>query len=172
MTRRRKIQLISVIAAALIALIGTTISGYVLAGRYRTDLEYGYRRAFNDLSEHVTGMENALEQRDGNLYPNTPTQQHGITALLMKEASSAKASLAVLPLGGDSWTRFKNSWLRWRTSPPLFPPRFPPGETLTDDDENTLFQLGQYAALLKSNLAQVNQQFSEQICSSERPNPF
>ena len=100
MTRRRKIQLISVIAAALIALIGTTISGYVLAGRYRTDLEYGYRRAFNDLSEHVTRMRNALNKVT---YANTPTQQHGITALLMKEASSASAfPLAVLPLGGDS----------------------------------------------------------------------
>ena len=123
MTRRRKIQLISVIAAALIALIGTTISGYVLAGRYRTDLEYGYRRAFNDLSEHVTGMENALNKVT---YADAPTQQHGITALLMKEASSARHAWQCFLWAVIPWIRFKNSWLRWRTSPPLFPPRFPP----------------------------------------------
>lgn len=159
MTRRRKIQLISVIAAALIALIGTTISGYVLAGRYRTDLEYGYRRAFNDLSEHVTGMENALNKVT---YANTPTQQHGITALLMKEASSAKASLAVLPLGGDSMDTVQKFVAQVEDFSSSLSTKISAGEALTDDDENTLFQLGQYAALLKSNLAQVNQQFAEQ----------
>ena len=72
MTRRRKIQIASVVAAVVVALAGTTACGYWQAEQYRMDLEYGYRRAFNDLSDHVTGMGNALTKA---VYANTPTQQ-------------------------------------------------------------------------------------------------
>lgn len=159
MTRRRIIQLVSVIAAALVALIGTTISGYVLAHRYRADLEYSYRRAFQDLNEYVTGMENALTKIT---YANTPTQQHGVAALLQKEASGAKASLAVLPLAGDSLNTVQKFVAQVEDFASSLSGKVSAGKTLSDDDENTLFQLEQYAALLKSNLAQVNQKFAEE----------
>lgn len=158
MTRRRKIQIASVAAAAVVALTGTTISGYWQAEQYRMDLEYGYRRAFNDLSDHVTGMGNALTKA---VYANTPTQQHGITALLMKEASGAKASLGILPLEGDSMETVQKFVSQVEDFSSALSTKISAGGTLTDQDENTLFQLGQYAAILKSDLAQINQEFAQ-----------
>lgn len=158
MTRRRKIQIASVVVAAIVALIGTTAVGFWQAQQYRMELEYGYRRAFNDLSDHVTGMGNALTKA---VYANTPTQQHGITALLMKEASGAKAALGVLPLEGDSMETVQKFVAQVEDFSSAMSTKISAGNTLTDEDENTLFQLGQYAALLKSNLAQINLEFAE-----------
>ncbi len=158
MTRRRKIQIASVVAAVIVALAGTTACGYWQAEQYRMDLEYGYRRAFNDLSDHVTGMGNALTKA---VYANTPTQQHGITALLMKEASGAKASLGILPLEGDSMATVQKFVAQVEDFSSALSTKISAGGTLSNEDENTLFQLSQYAALLKSNLTQINQEFAQ-----------
>lgn len=158
MTRRRRIQIISVVVAAIAALIGTTAMGFWQAEQYRMELEYGYRRAFNDLSDHVTGMGSALTKA---VYANTPTQQHGITALLMKEASGAKAALGILPLEGDSMETVQKFVSQVEDFSSAMSTKISAGSTLTDEEENTLFQLGQYAALLKSDLAQISQEFAQ-----------
>ena len=99
MTKQRTIQIISVAAATLFALGAVAVSGYLLAARYQRTLEYDYRRAFHELSIYVATMESTLEKAS---YANTATQQNGIAAKLIREASGAKSSLAILPLRDDT----------------------------------------------------------------------
>ena len=91
--------MITFIIAVILVLGGTTISGYTEAARYRRDLNYTYERALGDLNDCVSSMETTLNK---SIYANTATQQNGLAARLMREASMAKAALAVLPLSDGS----------------------------------------------------------------------
>ena len=95
MTRRRKIQIGSVAAALVLLLTGTAIGGWWTANRYRTDLEYSYRRSLSDLGDYVSSLETTLTKA---VYANTSTQQNGVAARLMRDSSGAR--------------RVKNSWLK------------------------------------------------------------
>ncbi len=99
MTKRRIFQLCAVTAAAFVALGAVAISGHVFAATNERNLEYGYQRAFHELSTYVASMESAL---DKGAYANTATQQTGLAARLMQDAGGAKASLSALPLKGDT----------------------------------------------------------------------
>ena len=156
MTRRRKIQIASVVAAAFVAAGGMAANGYNLAAQYRTDLEYGYRRAFSDLGDYVSGMETALIKAS---YANTPTQQNAIASLLMKEASGAKSSLAALPTTSGSMETVQKFVAQVEDFSAAVASKVSRGEALSDDDRQTLSSLEQYASLLHDNLMEVQKEF-------------
>ena len=156
MTRRRKIQIASVVAAAFVAAGGMAANGYNLAAQYRTDLEYGYRRAFSDLGDYVSGMETALTKAS---YANTPTQQNAIASLLMKEASGAKSSLAALPTTSGSMETVQKFVAQVEDFSAAVASKVSRGEALSDDDRQTLSSLEQYASLLHDNLTEVQKEF-------------
>lgn len=162
MTRRRTIQLWAVAAAALFALSAVTVAGYLCAARYQRNLEYTYRRSFNDLSTHVSTMEVTLDKA---VYANTATQQSAVAALLMQQAGGAKASLGVLPLQGDSMNTVQKFLTQVEDFSTMLNKKAAAGSPVTDDDRNTLDQLYNYAALLKADLAQVQNQFDSQSLS-------
>lgn len=159
MTKRRTIQIISVAAAAFVALGAVTISGYVLSANYERNLEYTYRRAFNDLSTYVTTMESTLEKA---AYANTATQQNGITAKLIKEASGAKSSLSALPLREDTMDNVNKFITQVEDFSTSLSKKISMGKGISEDDQETLDKLYDYAALLKADLAQLQNQFDNQ----------
>ena len=87
MTKRKTARLCAVTAAAFVALGAVAISGHVFAATNERNLEYGYQRAFHELSTYVASMESAL---DKGAYANTATQQTGLAARLMQDAGGAK----------------------------------------------------------------------------------
>ena len=99
MSTKRIIQISSIMIAIIFILSALTWIGYAQAASYRTDLEYTYRRALNDLNTHVNDMNVTLTKAN---YANTSPQQNGMAGKLMKNTSGAKAALAVLPIGNDS----------------------------------------------------------------------
>ncbi len=150
MTRRRKIQLASVLAAAFVALAGSAYAGYVLAGRYRGSLEQTYRRALSDLNDYVAAIETTLEKA---VYANTLPQQNGVAAKLIREASGAQAALAVLPAGDSDLSnvsRFLSQVGEYALS---LSSKVSAGGTVTEEEYETLRELGGYAAALRGKLA-------------------
>ena len=96
MTKNRKVLFLSLaLVAVILVLGGTTVSGYMQASKYKMNLNYNYQRAVTDLGDCVENIENTLNK---SIYANTPTQQNGLAAKLMRETSMAKAALGILPL--------------------------------------------------------------------------
>lgn len=157
MTRRRTIQVISVTVAAIAILGGTTVSGYLLAGKYRNNLEYSYRRALGDLGDYVAGIETTLTKA---VYANTAPQQNGIASKLMRESSGAKASLAVLPLKGaelDNVNRFMAQVGDFSMS---LSSKISEGGTISEEELASIKSLEQYAKKLQQDLEWVQAGYS------------
>lgn len=95
MKRRSKIRAAALLSAVLLVLCGLWTDARLSLNDARTRLEYSYRRALYDLTDHVSSMKTALEKAP---YVNTSAMQALLSAELLEESSGAKAAMAVLPL--------------------------------------------------------------------------
>ena len=145
------------LAAAFLVLAGTTISGYVEAARLRRDLQYTYDRALGDLNDCVASMQVTLEK---SLYANTPTQQNGLTARVMREASMAKGALAVLPVSDGSLFEASRFITQAGDFAMSLSARISAGGTITQEEYESLRQLGEYASRLQESLRTADPDFS------------
>ena len=159
MTKRRIFQLCAVTAAAFVALGAVAISGHVFAATNERNLEYGYQRAFHELSTYVASMESAL---DKGAYANTATQQTGLAARLMQDAGGAKASLSALPLKGDTMDTVQKFLSQVEDFSTALTKKVAAGIGVDNKDRETLAELYNYAALLKADLALLQNQFDQQ----------
>ena len=157
MTRRRKIQLISLTVAIVLVLGGTTVSGYLLAAKYRSNLEYSYRRALSDLGDYVSSIETTLTKA---VYANTAPQQNGIAARLMRESSGAKSSLAVLPLDGDQFENMSRFIAQVGDFSMAISNKISSGGKISEDEYKTIQSLEAYAKSLQQGIADVEEKFS------------
>jgi germination protein YpeB len=158
MTRKRKIQVITLTAAVILILGGTTASGYLLAAKYRTNLEYSYRRALSDLGDYVSGMETTLNKA---VYANTAPQQNGIAARLMRDSSGAKAALSALPLKGDEFDNMSKFIAQVGDFSTALCNKVSSGGKISTDEFKTIRGLGEYAKNLEQGLSDVQQEFSD-----------
>ncbi len=158
MTRRRKIQIISVTIAIILVLGGTTVSGYMLAGKYRRNLEYSYQRALTDLNAYVSNIESTLTKA---VYANTIPQQNGIAGKLMRESSGAKAALAALPLKSDELINVNKFISQVGDFSSSIAVQISAGNKITDDEFKSIESLKKYATTLKNDLADVSEQFGD-----------
>lgn len=145
------------LAAAFLVLAGTTISGYVEAARLRRDLQYTYDRALGDLNDCVASMQVTLEK---SLYANTPTQQNGLAARVMREASMAKGALAVLPVSDGSLFEASRFITQAGDFAMSLSARISAGGTITQEEYESLRQLGDYASRLQESLRTADPDFS------------
>ena len=150
--------MISVTIAAILVLGGTTISGYVLAGKYRSGLEYGYRRALSDLGDYVSSIETTLTK---SAYANTLPQQNGIASKLMREASGAKAALSALPLNGSDLSNVNRFIAQVGDFSLALSTKISAGGTITEEEYKTLESLGKYAKTLHEDISDVESKFSD-----------
>lgn len=97
-SKRVLVRIISFSLAVGVLLVGAGVSGYKLMTRYKTNVEYRYQLALNNLSDYMSNIKTTLEK---GLYANTAPQQQPIFAKLMTMSEGAKASLSQLPISGD-----------------------------------------------------------------------
>ena len=145
------------IAVAFLVLAGTTVSGYLEAARLRRDLQYTYDRAMGDLNDCVSSMRVTLEK---SLYANTPTQQNGLAARVMREASLAKGALAVLPVSDDSLFEASRFITQAGDFAMSLSARISAGGTITEEEYASLQQLSEYAVRLQESLKTADPDFS------------
>jgi len=96
------------ITGLFILIIGLAVFGgsqYYINRTYRLQLEAGYRRAFRELAVHIDGLEAELSKL---LVANSPTQQFGGLANILRLVYAAQANLGQLPAYGVNLTRIKN----------------------------------------------------------------
>lgn len=94
-TRRMIILAVSYITALILVLTIFAISNHQKSEQYRLQVEIGYQRALNELSEYVSEIDTTLSK---GVYANTPTMLGQVTSSLVKSTSGAKNALSLLPI--------------------------------------------------------------------------
>ena len=159
MSTKRIVQISSAIITIIFILSAFTWIGYAQATSYRTDLEYTYRRALNDLNTHVNDMNITLTKAN---YANTSSQQNGMAGKLIKSTSGAKAALAVLPIGNDSLNNVNKFIAQVGDFASSVSSKLSVGEALSDEDKKILQQFSQYCNILAGNLNEIQENIAEQ----------
>lgn len=150
MGRRAVVRLASYTLALIIALAVAAISGYTLANRNRTVIEYGYQRALGELTEYIGNLDITLEK---GKYAATEKQLTGLSAKLQRDAGYAKNALEQLPVSAQELSntyRFLSQVGNFCVS---LSGRVAQGETLTEEETAALAQLSGYARTLTGQLA-------------------
>ncbi len=159
MSTKRIVQISSAIITIIFILSAFTWIGYAQATSYRTDLEYTYRRALNDLNTHVNDMNITLTKAN---YANTSSQQNGMAGKLIKSTSGAKAALAVLPIGNDSLNNVNKFIAQVGDFASSVSSKLSVGEALSDEDKTILQQFSQYCNILAGNLNEIQENIAKQ----------
>ena len=160
---KRTAQVLGTAAAALFALAALAVSGAVSAAESRRDLENAYQRSFHELTACVVSLEGALSKA---AYANTPSQQSVIAAKLIQQAGSAKASLSALPLRENTMDNVQKFLSQTEDFSAAFNKKIAAGGTASKEDREHFRQLYDYAALLKADLLQLQEQFEGQTLSA------
>lgn len=93
--KRRTILLLSYTITLLLVLLIFAISNHQKSEQYRLQVEIGYQRALNELSEYVSEIDTTLSK---GIYANTPTMLGQVTSSLIRSTSGAKNALCLLPI--------------------------------------------------------------------------
>lgn len=157
MKKNRKVLFMSLaLIAVILVLGGTTVSGYVQASKYKMNLNYNYQRAVSDLGDCVDNIENTLNK---SVYANTPTQQNGLAAKLMRETSMAKAAMGVLPLDGGDLANVNKFISQVGDFAMALSSKISAGGSISEEEYASMKSLEQYAKKLKESLREVQPDF-------------
>ena len=149
-SRRAFVRLISYTAALVVALSAAAISGYTVANRNRTMIEYGYQRALGELTEYLGNMDIALEKGQ---YATSPNQLEGLASKLQREAGFAKNALSRLPLNGDELSGTYRFLSQVGNFCATLSKRVAEGGQITEEETASLQKLAAYASDLTDRLA-------------------
>lgn len=156
MTKKKGFTVAAVVLLVVV-LSGTAVYGFMQAAKYKRDMQYGYRRALNDLNDHVGNIETTLDKA---AYANTATEQNGLAAKLMRESSMAKSSLSVLPVGDNSLNSVSKFITQVGDFSMSLAQRISSGEKVTADEYKAMQSLESYSKKLVTDMQNVNVDFS------------
>ncbi len=151
-TKRVRIRIWTFSLAAFVTL-GYMICGYsAQTKQYQMELEYGYQRALNDLSDSVSNLETALTK---GVYANTSLQQHSIASKLLKDSSSAKIALSQLPLADTQLENVNKFISQVGDFADYLSTSVSRGNKITDAEMDSLISLGGYAKELNQDIKNI-----------------
>ncbi len=151
-SRRGLVRLISYAVALIAALAIAAASGYAAANRYRSTIEYGYQRALGELGEYISNLDITLQK---GRYATTENQLQGLASKLWREAGSAKSCLEQLPLNGDELSGINKFLSQVGNFCMSLSHRAAAGQTITDEETETLQKLSSYAKSMTARLADM-----------------
>ena len=103
---RAGVRIFAFTAALLLTMYGFLVLEKEELVTRRTQLEYAYRRSFNDLVDYVSGMADTLQKAP---FVGGGMTQTAISAKLLEQSEGAKAALSILPASqetGEVLSRF------------------------------------------------------------------
>lgn len=156
--RRNFIRIISFSLAAVLVIAGAAISGFGIASRYRTTIEYGYHRALNQLSDYVSTIESTLTK---GVYANTASQQYGLASKLMVNSESAKNALSQLPLSENEEASLQKYLTQVGDFSTYSIGMLSRGKNLSEDNIKALDALVDYAKKVSPVLEEISAKYSD-----------
>ena len=158
LTRRSLVRLISYGIALIVALGGFTAHGYFLTVRYRTQLEYTYQRALNDLSNYLANINIALKK---GLYSGTATQLSSISSELWRDSGSAKACIAQMPTNDKELLKVSKFLSQVGEYSMALSKKVIAGNEISEEERENLVQLSENAASLSGEVNTMQSELSE-----------
>lgn len=162
MRKRNKIRLFSFSAALLLALGGFLWQYQTLLTQSKTELEYSYRRALNDLTDYITQMEYSLQK---STYANTATMRGVLSAELLEESGGAKAAMAVLPFSEEKMENISRFVSQVGDYAMALTRRTAAGGKMEDEDFDNLDTMRAYSVKLRDALAEIQAHLSVEKAS-------
>ncbi len=157
-SKRVLVRIISFSLAVAVLLFGAGMSGYKLMSRYKTNVEYRYQLALNNLSDYMSNIKTTLEK---GLYANTSSQQQPIFAKLMTMSEGAKASLSQLPISGDQSTAIQKYLAQVGDFSNYALSKIAKTEKLSDEEKENLNVFYTYACELDLSIGDMAATYSD-----------
>ena len=155
---RTLVRITSFTIAAFIVLGGFAIAGYNTANYYKDSLEYTYERALDELSNHISNLESTLTK---GMYANTKPQQYSLSAKLLSQSDSAKASLSQLPLEDVDLSNINKFVAQVGDFSSYISQKISRDELLSTEDIDNLRTLCQYAKIINTDLQDITARYSD-----------
>lgn len=133
--------------------------------RYKRSFEQSMTRNVEDLSAEIDNIKNTLYK---GMYAGTPEMMTQLSSKLWSDASTAKASLAELPVSElhlENTYKFLSQVGNFSKS---LAKRYSDGETLSEDDRKSLQMLSEYADRLAENMWKVEERINNGELSFEK----
>ncbi len=156
-TTRTLVRITSFTISAFIVLGGFAVAGYNTANYYKDTLEYTYERALDELSNHISNIESTLTK---GMYANTKPQQFSLSAKLLSQSDSAKASLSQLPLSDVDLSNINKFVAQVGDFSSYISKKISRDETLSLEDIENLRVLCQYARTVNTDLQDITARYS------------
>lgn len=155
---RDKIRMISYGVAVVIVLAGFAISGYILANRYKQNLEYTYLRALNELSDYVSNIEVSLQK---GVYANTSTQEQNVCMKLMSQSIGAKNALEQLPVDYANLESVSKFISQVGDFASYVSTGVAKGNGISDQERNNIRELYKYAKSVNLDIQDISARFGD-----------
>lgn len=157
MSRRGKIRLVCFISAAVLVLGGLFAESKTMLVSSRTEVEYGYRRSLNDLTDYVSDMQHTLKKAS---YANTATMQGSISSQLLELSSGAKASMATLPFSEEKTEHISRFISQVGDYAMNLSKKASVNDRITEKDYENLYNMEEYAGKLSAALEEIQAHLS------------
>ena len=164
-SKRCFVRIISFLTAAIIAVGVSAVLNMNSSEQYRRSFEQNMTRNVEDLSAEIDNIKNTLYK---GMYAGTPEMMTQLSSKLWSDASTAKSSLAELPVSElhlENTYKFLSQVGNFSKS---LAKRYSDGETLTEDDRKSLKTLSEYADRLAENMWKVEKRINSGELSFEK----
>lgn len=164
-SKRCFVRIISFLTAVIIAVGISAALNMNSSEQYRRSFEQNMTRNVEDLSAEIDNIKNTLYK---GMYAGTPEMMTQLSSKLWSDASTAKSSLAQLPVAElhlENTYKFLSQVGNFSKS---LAKRYSDGETLSEDDRQSLKTLSEYADRLADNMWKVEQRINNGELSFEK----
>lgn len=164
-SKRCFVRIISFLTAVVIAVGISAALNMNSSEQYRRSFEQNMTRNVEDLSAEIDNIKNTLYK---GMYAGTPEMMTQLSSKLWSDASTAKSSLAQLPVSElhlENTYKFLSQVGNFSKS---LAKRYSDGEALSKDDRKSLKTLSEYADRLAENMWKVEKRINSGELSFEK----
>lgn len=162
MKKRNRLRLFTAALAIFLTLLGLWADSRRMLTSASMSLEYTYRRALNDLTDHVSGIQSTLQKTP---YVNTSVMQNAVSAKLLEQSGGAKASMAALPFSQEKTEKLSRFLSQTGDYALSLSRRSAAGQDKDENDLKTLAVLEEYAGKLSAALQKLQAQLDTEDLS-------
>ena len=151
---RTTVRIITYVTAAILVLGIFAATGAARANRYQSQLQMSYQRAVEDLASSVQSINTTLLKQQ---YAGTSTQMEKLATQLWRDTSAAKQSLSRLPAGEEPIAGTYKLLSQVGEYSLSLTQRAAKGESISDEELESLQKLREYCGTLNDQLYQLGQ---------------
>lgn len=148
-SNKTNIVIYIVLSLALLAALVFGVYQTTKANEYKNDIRMDYQRVFTEMTQYVDDLELSLEK---SMFVNDPGQMIRLSGEIYRQASNAKANLALLPLETEPLEKVSEFLSQAGDYAYSLSMKMLEGTQITQEEYNNLKTLSQYASILAQSL--------------------